>query len=402
MVAVNMLELQNCYIALDSPSNTYFAGQTVNGKVVLTIVDSPKKIQGLVIRVKGVAEVNWTVRRWSNRNRRIIRYHGRQDFMKFTTYLAGSANGSTIELPPGTHTYTFSCVLPPNLGTSVEADHGHIRYTLKVVMERPWKLNKSYKMPFTVMQPVDLNYERSAGLPIKVQNIKTIYCFPCGSSSVNMFVNIPVSGYVSGQTIPVKIDVDNRSMTDMDAISTKLVQLITLISQTPYKRLKIVPKVIVKTRCSGVCKRSKKSYEQYLLIPPTPPTSTVCDVLHVNYSIEVVGKFGGFLKKLRIRIPITLGTVAMTIPSFESMTAPVVQQPLASTSASAPLPDDFPVPSGVASTSSFPVDSSPPTYEEAMNANPINIQHGRQSNCIGWQLNASDTPLLALNHSYEK
>lgn len=41
--------LKGCQIILDNPWNTYYAGQTVNGKVVFTF-DSPKKIRGKEIR----------------------------------------------------------------------------------------------------------------------------------------------------------------------------------------------------------------------------------------------------------------------------------------------------------------------------------------------------------------
>lgn len=38
--------LQDCQILLDNPWNTYYAGQTVNGQVKLTL-NSPKKIRGM-------------------------------------------------------------------------------------------------------------------------------------------------------------------------------------------------------------------------------------------------------------------------------------------------------------------------------------------------------------------
>lgn len=37
--------LKDCEIELDNPYNTYYAGQTVNGKVTFTF-DSPKKVRG--------------------------------------------------------------------------------------------------------------------------------------------------------------------------------------------------------------------------------------------------------------------------------------------------------------------------------------------------------------------
>lgn len=38
--------LKDCEIVLDNPWNTYYAGQTINGKVNLTF-DSTKKVRGM-------------------------------------------------------------------------------------------------------------------------------------------------------------------------------------------------------------------------------------------------------------------------------------------------------------------------------------------------------------------
>jgi len=65
--------------------------------------------------------------------------------------------GNEIELPRGTHTYPFTCALPPTVPSSFEGEFGHVRYTIKVTLDRPWKFDQDMKMAFTVISPVDLN-----------------------------------------------------------------------------------------------------------------------------------------------------------------------------------------------------------------------------------------------------
>lgn len=65
--------------------------------------------------------------------------------------------GTELELPVGQHVHPFTCVLPPTLPSSFEGDYGHIRYTVKVTLDRPWKFDQDVKSAFTVLSNVDVN-----------------------------------------------------------------------------------------------------------------------------------------------------------------------------------------------------------------------------------------------------
>lgn len=70
-----------------------------------------------------------------------------------------SAN-SRIKIPFGYHKYPFNFQLPYNIPSSFEHKYGHVRYTIKAVMDRPWKFDHQTKIAFTVISTLDLNAHR--------------------------------------------------------------------------------------------------------------------------------------------------------------------------------------------------------------------------------------------------
>jgi hypothetical protein len=70
--------------------------------------------------------------------------------------------GDQMVLSEGEHCFPFSTVLPPKLPSSFEGKFGHTRYTVKVVVDRPWKFDHEIKSAFTVISPVDLNIHETA------------------------------------------------------------------------------------------------------------------------------------------------------------------------------------------------------------------------------------------------
>jgi hypothetical protein len=64
-------------------------------------------------------------------------------------------------MQPGEYSFQFSYQLPANIPTSFENDHGHVRYTAKAVIDRPWKFDHETKAGFTVIYILDLNADPS-------------------------------------------------------------------------------------------------------------------------------------------------------------------------------------------------------------------------------------------------
>jgi sporulation-control protein spo0M len=67
--------------------------------------------------------------------------------------------GDTEVLPSGEHSFQFSMILPYNLPSSFEGQYGHVRYTVKATLDRPWKFDHEVKAAFTVLSHLDLNLD---------------------------------------------------------------------------------------------------------------------------------------------------------------------------------------------------------------------------------------------------
>lgn len=65
-------------------------------------------------------------------------------------------------IQPGSYIYNFSCQLPYEVPSSFESPYGHIRYSVKVVLDRPKRFDNTFTKNFTVLKALDLNYEPPA------------------------------------------------------------------------------------------------------------------------------------------------------------------------------------------------------------------------------------------------
>ena len=244
--------------------------------------------------------------------------------------------GNPIDILPGIHTFNFSCFLPQMLPSSFEGQYGHIRYTVTVSLERPWKFDQTYKVGFTVLKHLDLNYDSPAlRIPTKFDLVKTFGCFCCSSKPLMVTIQTPISGFVPGQIIPVSIKLINESHVDVEAIKVRLVKIIEYKTTCPSTQTKTERKILQDRRTEGVKKHSKAQYDENILVPAVPPTNcTLCRIISIRYEIEIKAKTRGMHADPVANIPVTIGTIPLLNvfnPQYSLPTAPEDQY-----SASAP------------------------------------------------------------------
>ncbi|XP_037038639.1 arrestin domain-containing protein 17 [Bradysia coprophila] len=400
--------LKGCQITLDNPWNTYYAGQTVNGKVVFTF-DSTKKIRGIIIKFLSEANTSWSetkkVKDSEGKEREETEnLTGHEEYFQIQYYLLGGKNSSEIELPAGEHTYPFTCALPPQLPSSFEGEFGHIRYTIKVTLDRPWKFDQDSKMAFTVISPVDLNMNPRVKEQFKLNLEKSFCCFCCRSGPLAFIATLPVTGFVSGQSIPILAECDNASNVKVNAIKFILRKVVAFHTNQPRRETKKDKITIAELSVGPVDEHGSQTWQQKLDIPPLPPSNLVnCGIIDLDYELKVILDVAGAHRNLEGKIPIVLGTIPLVSfqPPAPYTDVPQLDPQLAPTK---PVSPASPAPGGAVGWNTNDVNSSlypnmpPPTYEETtFKANITDKHDSEHTIMVGTNEFAPRYPTYAFN-----
>uniref|UniRef100_A0A2K6VB87 Arrestin C-terminal-like domain-containing protein n=1 Tax=Anopheles darlingi TaxID=43151 RepID=A0A2K6VB87_ANODA len=279
---------------------------------------------GVKLEIKGFAKVSWTetiVQSQSSQDAphtttETIHYDGRQEYLNTTYYLLGSqGNNIKFLLTAGTHCYRFQTVLPHNLPSSFEGAHGHIRYALLIVVDRPWMIDPTFKHEFKVQRQMNLNeIGNGIDMPYRIEVQKVFCCGPCASDPLHISAQIPAGGYVPGQKITIRIATFNKSTRNVNEFNVKLVQNVRYISQTPTRHEKTVSVTVASERCAGVAAGDDNVFDRDLTIPSLPPSSNqkiYCQLIIIDYKLKLEAKVSGLSVDLKMSIPIVLGTIPL-------------------------------------------------------------------------------------------
>ncbi|XP_029048517.2 arrestin domain-containing protein 3-like [Osmia bicornis bicornis] len=377
------MSLRQFCVEFDRSSATYAAGETVTGRIIVDVARE-KIVRGLFLSVKGEAHVRWTehetVTRNKERHTRTIIFTNSEEYFSFKYSILGNQNSSSrVKIPEGQHTYQFSFQLPQHIPSSFEHQYGHVRYTVKAVIDRPWKFDHQSKRAFTVVTILDLNAHREIclGIDDEIQKEFHLCCCLFSKGKLNSHVRVPITGYVPGQTIESMIDYQNLSPSvQMTKISVKLERALTFHSSFPHHEKKRENTEIKSTRLFGPFPTNGQKIME-LLVPPIPPSNLeFCSILDLEYRLVVTIHVSGMHSKISRSYPILIGTIPLysfirpdpiTIPMPMPPTAPFSPADEQLDTSSKP-PHSAPgfVHPNQPSTSTNWDNIPPPSYEECM------------------------------------
>ncbi|XP_062559155.1 arrestin domain-containing protein 2-like [Armigeres subalbatus] len=352
------MEPPHCKINFNNdPQGVFHSGEMLSGSVELRLNHS-MLVDDFRLVISGYAEVEWIVRKSKDHK---VTYAGKEKLLLNETALI-PPNYIRSEIPAGIHVFNFVCPIPLDAPSSYEGDHGKIRYTVQAILDRPWKFDQI--RTFTVLKPLDLNqYIDSLKVRQEKNLVKTFCCWPCASRPLFIEVEIPMSGYVPGQSIPISVSLNNASITTVQGIESSLKRIVSYISQYPKPKSWVIGQSLASVWTS-VTHHEPATYSQELEIPSIPPSGK-CSVLAIDYILKVKVHVVGMHLSPKIKLPITIGTIPFApVPTIT--VTPHVNFGWTYGITTLPTAPELPSPSNDAEV-------PPPSYEEALDRNGTSI-----------------------------
>ncbi|ODM93090.1 Arrestin domain-containing protein 3 [Orchesella cincta] len=314
-------------IELDNPYRSYFAGQVIQGRVIVQN-DKPKKTKELTLLLEGSGRVRWseTHTTYVNTGRQGQRksqpknvwYNATETYVQQKIQLVGDGH-NFITLPEGTTTYPFQLILPSTLPSSFTSKIGLVSYFLEAEMRRPLlKPNKKMALPITVNALVDLNLEQRAMLTQEIKRVKGSNFFACRKGQLGFELRLKRSGYVSGEALDFSCEITNSSSTKVNHVKAMLVQNIIFYAQG---RSRSQRKNVFELKGPAIeCGDHEMWCPTSLAIPPLPPTrlGVSCHIIDVQYFLQVEMSIAGLSTSLSGELPIMIGTIPLRT-TFEQL-----------------------------------------------------------------------------------
>ena len=374
-------------VTFDRSNATYMPGETVSGKIILDTLKE-KQVRGLYVSTKGISYVHWTESDSLN-DSKTQTYSNSEEYYHFKYNIFGVQDCQVgHKIPYGHNEYTFSFRLPNNIPCSFEHTNGYIRYTVKAVIDRPWKFDHECKAAFTVVSNLDLNLYREKCFGINDGMRKTFsrLCW-CGKGSMDLQITVPSSGYVPGQTINTMLNYTNYSNEVITKVSATLLRKLQF--RATSKTLSNV-KVIKKATHFGPFPKNGQITSEILVPPMAPSYLQYCKIINLNYELIVSVHISATCSKIKRTYPLLIGTIPLYYPSLPSpynvvpyssnsdVTKPAImpmpKQASESNIPTAPAQD-------LANSSTFNLDITPPSYEECISGTQ-NIKDHNESDFV--------------------
>ncbi|CAL1547828.1 unnamed protein product, partial [Lymnaea stagnalis] len=290
-------------------SGVFYSGNIIQGYVTVELTE-PMKMRGIKLNFVGKAYTRF-VSKTSNAT-----HSGTEKYFDQEVLLFGPGSGQgrgTRELQAGRQTFPFQFGLPQGLPSSYESKAGHVRYTVKSTIDRPWKFDQKTKRVFTIVSVLDLNMQPNTMSRLQETNQKYLCCICCTSGPIEATFHIDRMGYVPGEALKLYAEIINGVSKIMDKSFVDLKMTIYHDSYTGIVHSKTKTYEVARLTRPEIACHSKDNWTgEPLVVPPLPPCFLVgCNVIDIRYILQLNVITQGWGFELEIPLEIIIGTVPL-------------------------------------------------------------------------------------------
>ncbi|CAB3244963.1 unnamed protein product [Arctia plantaginis] len=328
---------QNGSIRLEEIPAAYYSGQTINGSVVFDLRE-PLNFSVIYIQYVGEANVLWSYTQIDTihgRERKSeIKYQGHEEYFNYTETLAGGQGIS--QLPRTHHAFPFKFQIPFTAPSSFKGQKGSVTYRIIATMAYNDTRREVLEKVITVVAPLDLNTGNPAlkePIDLELEELNTCnWC--CESGPVTIRIRIPVTGYCPGQTIPIAIDVQNKSSVEITEMVFEILTKELYRSTQPPSEYVVPGRVLATVKRGAIMSKTKRNFTCGIVVPDMiAPYLENCGIIDVGYFFRATISLSGCNDELQEESEICLGLV----PLRETLISEYIH-PMADSLPSGPIP----------------------------------------------------------------
>ncbi|XP_023343516.1 arrestin domain-containing protein 1 isoform X2 [Eurytemora carolleeae] len=167
------------------------------------------------------------------------------------------------------------------------------------------------KKHFTLNSIVDLNMYQGCNHPGESRDSKTFCCLCCRSGPLCALIMTDRSGYVPGESIIFTAEVDNQSSKEM---TNSTVQLVEKVTFKAGGHTRSTSRIIAEQQRGRIGPGDSDLWNKVAMYVPGLPPSNLggsCNIIQLQYILQLVVHPSGVGFALTVSLPITIGTIPL-------------------------------------------------------------------------------------------